>query len=106
MQTIDLGATFADEVLEGVVLGIVYTDSQKSIDAARDPREDGRRGGGIRIDSLGDVELGKEAVLSESRARTLGCLEHAVKMIGERRQMDGVLEFERGRVTFLVYRID
>ena len=40
------------------------------------------------------------------------CFEEAVKKVGERRQMEGELELEmggegeRGRVSFLVYRVD
>ena len=40
------------------------------------------------------------------------CFEEAVRKVGERRQMEGELELEmrgdggRGRVSFLVYRVD
>ena len=55
---------------------------------------------------LGDLRGGKEANVNETPARTLGCFEDAVKEAGERRQTNGVLGLERGRVSFLVYRID
>lgn len=116
MQTIDLGATFAEATLEGVVLGVVYTSSQDK-NFALTPSQGDRKGG---IDGLGSYENGrgkrvfveykkeskKEEVRDDSRAKTLACLEDAVRKVGERSQMEGVLEFERGRVSFLVYRID
>jgi hypothetical protein len=115
MQTIDLGATFVDDTLEGVVLGIVYTASQ-----APDPprnsdstiEEQGVREAGDergRPVFVGDVKEGRKGGFSdenESKGKILGCFEHAARKVGERRQMEGVLEFGWGRVSFLVYRID
>lgn len=124
MQTIDLGATFSSSDLEGVVLGVVYTASQSPIidsvrnsdsllheEEIRETEKMGREGNGSKwktaLAFVGVLKEGrKEEIKSERKAETLGCLEDAVRKVGERRQMEGVLEFERGRVSFLVYWID
>jgi hypothetical protein len=38
-------------------------------------------------------EVRKEEIRDDSAGKTLGCLGEAVKKVGERRQMEGVLEF-------------
>lgn len=135
MQTIDLGATFSSSELEGVVLGVVYTAAQTAINrqtrntgrVRKDPRarlseEESRElekiardGDGGRwktaLAYVGALKEGrKEEIRSERKTETetemWGCLEDAVRKVGERRQMEGVLELERGTVSFLVYRID
>ena len=110
MQTIDLGATFGEAALEGIVLGVVYTAQEKvAIPALDVTKWDGKermesQGKAVYVESMREVR--KEEIREDRAGRTLGCLEDAVKKVGERRQMEGVLEFERGRVSFLVYRID
>ena len=42
----------------------------------------------------------------ERGRQELECLDMAVREAGQRRMMEGVMEFERGRVSFLVYRVD
>jgi hypothetical protein len=109
MQTIDLGATFGAGTLEGVVLGVVYTASESKVRASvPDVGMEGREGGKGEAVSVEDMEKGVEQEIRQesSATKTLGCFEDAVTKIGERRQMEGVLEFEKGRVSFLIYRID
>jgi hypothetical protein len=116
MQTIDLGATFGEAGLEGVVLGVVYTAQQRNLPPPAPLKEDGvgetvglgREGNwkGKAVYVEGMREVRKEEIRDDSAGKTLGCLGEAVKKVGERRQMEGVLEFEMGRVSFLVYRID
>lgn len=109
MQTIDLGATFGEAVLEGIVLGVIYTAQERAVVPAPDVTKwDGKEGKGqgkaVYVESMREVR--KEEIREDRAGRTLGCLENAVRKVGERRQMEGVMEFERGRVSFLVYRID
>jgi hypothetical protein len=106
MQTIDLGATFAEGTLEGVVLGVVYTAKDQYVSQAPVPGTGAVVGQGKELSVEGREEGKREEARDQSPAKTLGCLESAVRKVGERRQMEGVLEFEKGRVSFLVYRID
>ena len=101
MQTVDLGDVVDDAGLEGVVLGMVFS-------AVRDQSGQGFSGGGG----------GREGELRKERRRdgrefkgkggeeVLACLDEAIRKVGERRQMEGVMEFESGRLSFLVYRVD
>lgn len=77
-------------------------------DAGVGDEEGVREEGGRKPVFSGDREKGRgEEGRGERSAKTiLGCFEEAAGKVGGRRQMKGVLEFERGRVSFLVYRID
>ena len=59
MQTIDLGATFADGALEGVVLGVVYTATEPKVPApVPDVGMEGREGRKGKTTSVEGTEKG------------------------------------------------
>lgn len=87
MQTLRLSDLTSDSSLEGIVLGLVYTVSEPT---AREKE----------LRDLKEMEVEKEE-------KDLLCLTEAVRMVEERRMMEGVLEVTgSGRVGFLVYRVD
>jgi hypothetical protein len=80
IRTLDLGLELKDASLEGVRLGLVFVSNQGG-------REELRRRAGRETD--------KE------------CLDEAIRKVEGYRQMEGVLEVEgRGRMSFLVFRVD
>jgi len=91
MQSLELGREADDGELEGVVLGLVLTASK----------------GWEEGDGKGDY---RGLLGNESDREVVECLERASESVEERRQMEGVLEFDRGgsggSVGFLVYRVD
>jgi len=89
VQTLRLSDLTSDSSLEGVVLGLVYTVSEPT----------------VREKELRDL---KEAeVEREKEEKDFSCLKEAARMVEEKRMMEGVLEVTgRGRVGFLVYRVD
>jgi len=91
VQTLRLSDLTSDSSLEGIVLGLVYTVSEPTA-------------GEKELRDLKEVEVEKE---NEKEEKDLLCLTEAVRMVEERRLMEGVLEVTgKGRVGFLVYRVD
>lgn len=94
MQTLDLGHKINDASLEGVLLGLVFTSRQDS------PIIRGQR-------PLRSIEAEPEIEKQEERrARELECLDEAIRNVGKSRQMEGMIEFPQGRLSFLLYRVD
>jgi len=98
METIDLAEMVDDATLEGLRLGIVYrldvhgdTESDDRREQERDRWAEKRRN-----DEESDVV----------RKQVENCIGRAVEGVQERFQMEGVMDVERGRVSYLVYRVD
>jgi len=98
MQSLDLGRTVDDVRLEGVILGWVFSGPVSS-----PSKEGSQKALGISIPEKPKLRRGGKQA---EEGKELECLDQAVRKVGERRQMDGVMEFERGRLSFLVYRVD
>jgi hypothetical protein len=89
VQTLRLSELTNDSSLEGVILGLVYTVSEPT---AREKE----------LRDLNEVKME-----TEKEEKDLLCLKEAVRLVEERRMMEGVLEVTgKGRVGFLVYRVD
>jgi len=60
---------------------------------------------GERLDASED-RTQKEEMKRDVKSLDMVCLDTAIRKIEELKQMEGVMEFEGGRVSFLVYRVD
>lgn len=94
MQTIDLASAANDEHFSGIKLGLVYAGyGPTPMPIAKSHPEE----------TQAAKEEMKRSVSSNSE---IDCLDSAIRELGEKKQMEGVFEFGRGRVSYLLYRVD
>ncbi|TAQ90683.1 hypothetical protein B7494_g1016 [Chlorociboria aeruginascens] len=92
IESLNLGDLLDDARLEGVFVGLVYTRPEKEVERGDDDDDN---------DEAQSEE--REKVMGDAR---LQCLDAAIEGIRDTMLMEGSLEFDNGRMSFLVYRID
>lgn len=103
MQTLDLASETNNPLFSGVKLGIVFTSHAAKPELKRGDRSGS---GGQREDQEREEGVSLPNGHGKGNGGEEACLREALRNVGERRMMEGVMEFETGRVSFLVYRVD
>ena len=97
----------SNSLLEGIYLGLVYTaKSHGGKEEVKDTKaldRDWNGRGGEETKKGREMLGGKEG---EEEGGMMKCLGDAIRRVVELRQLEGTMEFERGKVRYLIYRVD
>ncbi|KUJ11929.1 uncharacterized protein LY89DRAFT_673735 [Mollisia scopiformis] len=95
VQTLRLSSLTNDVTLESVVLGLVFTAPENEV-------------GNLELRDLSSNKMAEELVGEmQEEGEERKCVQDAVRRVEGERQVEGVLEMSgRGKMGFLVYRVD